>query len=86
MSSSQELCSACWSFNASSISGAEEGPAEADQAWQGLRRGEEEAPEECEREARAGAGGDHSPGRGQGGAAVQYGPATGSVIIVSFVE
>ena len=43
--------------------GAEERSAEADQAGQGVLRGEEEAGQECERETRAGPGCDHSAGR-----------------------
>ena len=59
-----------------SFLGAEARPAEADQAGQSLLWGEEEAGEECEGEARAGPGRDHSAGRGQGTPAVQYGGDT----------
>ena len=36
---------------------------------------EAQATQECECQAWAGPGGDHAAGRGQGGPAVQYGPA-----------
>ena len=54
--------------------GAEERPAEAHKARQGLLGGEEEASQERGGAARAGARRDHAPGGGQGAAAVQSGP------------
>ena len=52
--------------------GAEERSTEADQAGQGLLRGEEEASQECQREAGPGSGGDHAAGWGQGSPSIQY--------------
>ena len=52
--------------------GAQARPTEADQARQGLLGGEEEASQECQREAGPGPGGHHTAGGRQGPPAVQH--------------